>query len=98
MRLARDLRFASFRMDRGWAGYRKKWITKKKRRAEMDDYNKQSGQFSAGESTGTGGTGTAARMKEQAANKVADVKEKVSDLGRKAADKCDESREAAAEG
>jgi ElaB/YqjD/DUF883 family membrane-anchored ribosome-binding protein len=63
----------------------------------MDDYNKQSGQFSSGESTGTGQTGTAARMKEQAASKVADVKEKVSDLGRKAADKFDESRESAAD-
>ena len=62
----------------------------------MDDYNKQSGQVSSGESTGTGGAGTAARMKEQAASKVADVKEKVSDLGRKAADKFDESRESAA--
>jgi ElaB/YqjD/DUF883 family membrane-anchored ribosome-binding protein len=68
----------------------KKWMAKKQRRAEMDDYNKQSGQFSSGESTGTGETGTAARMKEQAASKVAD------DFGRKAAEKFDESRESAA--
>lgn len=58
----------------------------------MDDYNKQSGQSSYGESTGTGAPGTAARMKEQ----IADAKEKVTDFGRKAADKIEDSRESAA--
>jgi ElaB/YqjD/DUF883 family membrane-anchored ribosome-binding protein len=62
----------------------------------MDEYNNPSGQFPAEETTGTGGMGTAARMKEQNANKGADVKEKDSDLGRKAADKIEESRESAA--
>jgi ElaB/YqjD/DUF883 family membrane-anchored ribosome-binding protein len=62
----------------------------------MDDYNKQSGQSSYGESTGTGTTGTAARMKEQISEKAADVKEKVTDFGRKAGDKIDDSRESAA--
>ena len=33
----------------------------------MDNYNDQTGQVSYNESTGTGGTGTAARMKEQTA-------------------------------
>lgn len=61
----------------------------------MDDYNKQPGQ-SYGESTGSGGTGTAARMKEQITETATDVKEKVSDLGRKTVDKIDESRESAA--
>ena len=42
----------------------------------MDDYNKQAGPSSSGESDGNGRAGTAARMKEQAASKVADVKEK----------------------
>ena len=62
----------------------------------MDDYNKQAGPSSYGESTGTGATGTAARMKEQISDKAADVKEKVSDFGRKAADKIDDSRASAA--
>jgi ElaB/YqjD/DUF883 family membrane-anchored ribosome-binding protein len=62
----------------------------------MDDYNKQSGQSSYGEATGTGGTGTAARMKEQISEKTADVKEKVTDFGRKALDKIEGSRESAA--
>jgi ElaB/YqjD/DUF883 family membrane-anchored ribosome-binding protein len=62
----------------------------------MDDYNKPSGQSSRGESTGTGGTGTAARMKEQISEKAADVREKVTEFGRKTADKIDDSRESAA--
>jgi len=64
----------------------------------MDDYNTQSGQSSTyGESTGTGGTGTAARMKEQVSDKAADIKEKVSDFGRKAVEKIDDSRQSAAD-
>src|ERR1700730_9227120 len=59
----------------------------------MDDYNKQSGQSSYGESTGTG---TAARMKEQVSEKATDAKEKVTDFRRKAVDKIDDSRESAA--
>jgi ElaB/YqjD/DUF883 family membrane-anchored ribosome-binding protein len=62
----------------------------------MDDYNKQSGQSSHGESTGTGATGTAARLKEQISEKAADVKEKVTEFGRKAADKIDDTRQSAA--
>jgi ElaB/YqjD/DUF883 family membrane-anchored ribosome-binding protein len=58
----------------------------------MDDYNNQPGQTYT-ESTGTGATGTAARMVSE---KAAEVKEKVTDLGRKAADKIDNSRESAA--
>jgi ElaB/YqjD/DUF883 family membrane-anchored ribosome-binding protein len=62
----------------------------------MEDYNKQSGQSPYGESTGTGGTGTAARLKEQISEKTTDVKEKVAEFGRKTADKIEESREFAA--
>jgi len=62
----------------------------------MEDYNKQSGQSPYGESTGTGGTGTAARLKEQISEKATDVKEKVAEFGRKTADKIEESREFAA--
>ena len=62
----------------------------------MDDFNKQSGQASYGESTASGGTGTAARMKEQIAETAADVKEKVTEFGRKTVDKIDGPRESAA--
>ena len=62
----------------------------------MDDFNKQRDQTSQGESTGSGGTGTAARMKEQISETAADVKGKVTDFGRKAADRIDGSRESAA--
>ena len=62
----------------------------------MDDYNKQPDQAPYGESTGSGGTGTAARMREQISETTADVKEKVTELGRKAADRIDGSRESAA--
>jgi ElaB/YqjD/DUF883 family membrane-anchored ribosome-binding protein len=62
----------------------------------MDDFNKQSGQSSHGESTGSGGTSTAARMKEQISETAADVKEKVTDFGRKAAYKIDDTRQSAA--
>src|SRR6266404_3283003 len=64
----------------------------------MDDYNTQSGQSSTyGESTGTGGAGTAARMKEQVSEKATEIKEKVSDFGRKAVEKIDDSRQSAAD-
>lgn len=62
----------------------------------MDEFNKQPGQTSYGESTGSGGIGTAARMKEQISETAADVKEKVTEFGRKAADRIDGSRESAA--
>lgn len=62
----------------------------------MDDYNKQAGQPLYADSTGTGGTGTAARMKEQISEKAADVKESVTEFGRKAVDKIDGSRSSAA--
>ena len=62
----------------------------------MDDYNKQPGQASSGESTGSAGTGTAARMKEQISETAADVTEKVTKFGHKAADRIDDSRESAA--
>jgi ElaB/YqjD/DUF883 family membrane-anchored ribosome-binding protein len=58
----------------------------------MDDYNKQSG-----ESTGTGASGTAARMKEQVAGKVSEIKDKVSDFGHKGAEKIDNTRQSAAD-
>jgi ElaB/YqjD/DUF883 family membrane-anchored ribosome-binding protein len=64
----------------------------------MDEYNDQPGQTSHGESTASGGTGTAARMKEQMSETAADVKGKVTDFGRKAAHKIDTSRESAAVG
>jgi ElaB/YqjD/DUF883 family membrane-anchored ribosome-binding protein len=54
----------------------------------MDDYNKQPGQ-SYGETHASGATGTAARMKEQ-------ISETVTDLGRRTADKIDQSRSSAA--
>jgi ElaB/YqjD/DUF883 family membrane-anchored ribosome-binding protein len=62
----------------------------------MDDYNKQSGQSSYGESTGSG-AGTAARMKEDLSSKAADAKDQVTEFGRKAMDKIDDSRESAAD-
>lgn len=62
----------------------------------MDDYNKQPGQASSGELTGSPGTGTAARMKEQISETAADVTEKVTKFGHKAADRIDDSRESAA--
>ena len=43
-------------------------------------------KYSYGESTGPGATGTAARMQEQVSQTVTDVKEKVTDFGRQAAD------------
>ena len=61
----------------------------------MDDYNKQPGQ-SYGETHASGATGTAARMKEQISEKASDVKETVTDLGRRTADKIDQSRSSAA--
>lgn len=62
----------------------------------MDDYNKQSGHSSYGEATGSGASGTGARMQEQISQTATDVKEKVTDLGRQAADKIDSSRASAA--
>jgi ElaB/YqjD/DUF883 family membrane-anchored ribosome-binding protein len=62
----------------------------------MEDYNKQPGQASSGESAGSAGTGTAARMKEQISETAADVTEKVTKFGHKAADRIDDSRESAA--
>ena len=62
----------------------------------MDDFNKQTDPSFYGETSGTGTTGTAARMKEQVTEKVADVKERAVDFGRKAIDKIEGSRESAA--
>ena len=62
----------------------------------MDDDNKLPDQAAYGESTGSGGTGTAARMKEQVSETAADAKEKVTEFGRKAANRIDGSRESAA--
>lgn len=59
----------------------------------MDD--NQTGQ-PWGESTGSGATGTAARMKEQVSEKTADVKTKVAEFGRTVVDKIDSTRESAA--
>ncbi|GAC1626421.1 MAG: hypothetical protein PVS2B2_08370 [Candidatus Acidiferrum sp.] len=57
-----------------------------------DQFNKEAGQggFSAS------GTGTAARMKEEVADKVSTAKEKVADFGRKAVDTIDAQRTPAA--
>jgi hypothetical protein len=77
-------------MNNWRAGYPKIGETK------MDEYNKQSGQSSYGEGAGSGGTGTAARMKEQISDTAADVKDKVAEFGRKTADKIDDSRQSAA--
>jgi ElaB/YqjD/DUF883 family membrane-anchored ribosome-binding protein len=63
----------------------------------MDDYNKQPGQSSYGEATGTGAAGTAARMKEQVSETAADIKDKVSDFSRRAVEKIDDSRQSAAD-
>jgi len=62
----------------------------------MDEFNKQPGQASYGESTGSSGAGTAARMKEQISDTAADVKEKVTQFSSEAADRIDGSRESAA--
>jgi hypothetical protein len=62
----------------------------------MDEHNNQPGQTFPGESTASGGTGTAARMKEQISETASDLKGKVADFGRKAADGIDSSRESAA--
>lgn len=60
----------------------------------MDDFNKQPGQGPFGESVGTGGA--AARMKEQISETATDVQQKITDFGRKAAERIDSSRESAA--
>lgn len=44
----------------------------------------------------TGAAGTAARLKEQISEKAADVRDRVTDFGRRTADKMDASREPAA--
>ncbi|HXM93534.1 MAG TPA: hypothetical protein VOA64_04650 [Candidatus Dormibacteraeota bacterium] len=64
----------------------------------MDDFNKDTSQSRpyGDSSSGTAGTGTAARMKEQVVDKANEVKEKVADFGRKAVDKLDAQREVAA--
>jgi ElaB/YqjD/DUF883 family membrane-anchored ribosome-binding protein len=62
----------------------------------MEEYKDQPGQTFPGESTGSAGTGTAARMKEQISEAASDVKGTVTDFGRKAADRIDNSRESAA--
>jgi len=70
----------------------------------MDDFNKQAGSSSYGE----GGSGTAARMKEEVyeqtanikdriAEQTANIKDKVADFGRRASDRIDDSRVAAAD-
>ncbi len=62
----------------------------------MDGFNNQAGQSSYPEASGSGGTGTATRMKEQVSEKAADVKESVTEFGRKAVEKIDGSRASAA--
>jgi ElaB/YqjD/DUF883 family membrane-anchored ribosome-binding protein len=63
----------------------------------MDDF-KQGGQASYGDTSGigSGGAGTAARMKEQISDTAADVKDRVAEFGRKTVDKIDDSRQSAA--
>jgi ElaB/YqjD/DUF883 family membrane-anchored ribosome-binding protein len=62
----------------------------------MDGFHEQPGQSSYGESTDSGASGVATRMKEDIADNAAGAKDKIADLGRKAADKIDGSRESAA--
>ena len=66
----------------------------------MDDCNNDPGRPHE-ESTGMGGNtgsaaGTAARLKEQISDKAADVRDRVTDFGRRTAEKIDASREPAA--
>jgi ElaB/YqjD/DUF883 family membrane-anchored ribosome-binding protein len=62
----------------------------------MDTFDKQTGESTYGESTGSGASGTATRMKAEVTDKGAELKDKLTDFGRKAADKVDGSRESAA--
>jgi ElaB/YqjD/DUF883 family membrane-anchored ribosome-binding protein len=65
-----------------------------------ENYQQDSGQkYGDMGGTGTSGSasGTAARLKEQISDKAADVKERVTDFGRKTADKIDASRGPAAD-
>jgi hypothetical protein len=70
----------------------------------MDDINKANSQNFAGETPSsmgtaastTSATGVAARMKEQAANKAADLIGTATDLHRRAADKLEDTRQTAA--
>ncbi len=62
----------------------------------MDNFNNQAGQSTYPETSGSGGSATAARMKEQVSEKAADVKESVTEFGRKAVEKIDGSRASAA--
>src|SRR6202021_4055920 len=65
-----------------------------------ENYQQDSGQkYGDIGGTGTSGSasGTAARLKEQISDKAADVKERVTDFGRKTADKIDASRGPAAD-
>jgi ElaB/YqjD/DUF883 family membrane-anchored ribosome-binding protein len=63
----------------------------------MDDYNKQQSPY--GEPSGTGATGAAPardKLADKISDKATDIKEKVTDLGRKAVDKVEQSRQSAA--
>jgi ElaB/YqjD/DUF883 family membrane-anchored ribosome-binding protein len=64
----------------------------------MDDAKSFSDQppYNSESSPASGGTGTAARMKEQVTSGLAEARDKVSDIGRQAVNKLDDSRQAAA--
>jgi ElaB/YqjD/DUF883 family membrane-anchored ribosome-binding protein len=61
---------------------------------QQDTGNRPYGDQTSG-NTGTA-AGTAARLKEQISDKAADVRDRVTDFGRRTADKIDASREPAA--
>jgi|HubBroStandDraft_2_1064218.scaffolds.fasta_scaffold01099_6 ElaB/YqjD/DUF883 family membrane-anchored ribosome-binding protein len=58
----------------------------------MDEFNRES----ASDPGTASSTGTAARMKRNVSDKAADAKEALNDLGRKAADKFEDSRQSTA--
>lgn len=62
----------------------------------MSVFPDQTGFPSNAESIGTGVTGTVPGMKEAISDKAEDVKMKITEFGRKAADKFNDSRESAA--
>jgi ElaB/YqjD/DUF883 family membrane-anchored ribosome-binding protein len=63
----------------------------------MEDLNKKGNDFSYGDSTGSGSTGTAAaRMKEQVLDTASDAKDKIADFGRQTINKINDSRPSAA--
>jgi ElaB/YqjD/DUF883 family membrane-anchored ribosome-binding protein len=63
---------------------------------KMDEDNNQPVRSPYSEATVPGSAGAAARMKEEISDKATDIKAKVSEFGRRAGEKIDDSRESAA--